>query len=230
MAKNIEINILNSSGSYETLYPTTDYNNLLNKPTIPTVPSLPLSIANGGTAGNSAANAVYNLLQGLSSRTASNVNSYASSTYLGCYYGSTGYKVPISNLMTYINNNISGGNCQTGYAIGTGSPLTITTSFTRCYLMIISCTNTSKDITMSEGKISVNTGLIMCFPYYEYNTSEKCFALVGSTQNASLNTGYDDGSITSKINSCTISNMSVYNIGAYFTVNGARNKWVAFGD
>lgn len=159
MAKNIEINILNSSGSYETLYPTTDYNNLLNKPTIPTVPSLPLSIANGGTAGNSAANAVYNLLQGLSSRTASNVNSYASSTYLGCYYGSTGYKVPISNLMTYINNNVSvsgGLKIETYYS--TGGTLIIATSMTTPQLLFTVGYNSSG---VSSNSVKVDMGMMI---------------------------------------------------------------------
>lgn len=160
MAKNIEINILNSSGSYETLYPTTDYNNLLNKPTIPTVPSLPLSIANGGTAGNSAANAVYNLLQGLSSRTASNVNSYASSTYLGCYYGSTGYKVPISNLMTYINNNVSSGaKVQNGSFYGNnGTSASFVCNLSNPYFVMIQGFNSSGDTSFS-GSYKINWGI-----------------------------------------------------------------------
>lgn len=62
MATNIEMNILKDNNVYEVLYPKTDYNLLLNKPNlvtsynqltdkpvIPTVPSLPLSVANGGT-------------------------------------------------------------------------------------------------------------------------------------------------------------------------------------
>lgn len=181
MAKNIEINILDSSGSYETLYPTTDYNNLLNKPTIPTVPSLPLSIANGGTAGNSAANAVYNLLQGLSSRTASNVNSYASSTYLGCYYGSTGYKVPISNLMTYINNNVSvSGGLREKYGSvksNGSSGFTITTGLNSCYFCLISKydSGTKSGITDGYGiafRYSTSTLDVGCvFFIYDVNTT-----------------------------------------------------------
>ncbi len=77
--------------------------------------STPVSVANGGTGGSTASNAVYNLLNGLNTRSASQVNSYASSTYLGGYYGSTGYKIPISSLLTYIQNNASGsGNTNTG--------------------------------------------------------------------------------------------------------------------
>lgn len=77
--------------------------------------STPVSIANGGTGGSSASSAVYNLLNGLSSRTAAQINSYNSSTYLGGYYGSTGYKIPISSLLTYIQNNASGsGSANTG--------------------------------------------------------------------------------------------------------------------
>lgn len=34
--QNIEMNIMNSSNSYDTLYPKTDYSNVLNTPTIPT--------------------------------------------------------------------------------------------------------------------------------------------------------------------------------------------------
>lgn len=75
MATNIQMNILQDSGNYETIYPETDYNILKNKPTlvtsynqltdkptlvtsynqltdkpvIPTVPSFPLSVNNGGT-------------------------------------------------------------------------------------------------------------------------------------------------------------------------------------
>lgn len=106
MAKNIEINI-NTSGSYETLYPVTDYNQLLNKPTIPTVPSLPLSVANGGHASTTASGGVYNLVNPLSTRSASQLNSYASSTYIPCTYSTGGYKFPLNNILNYIQNNIS---------------------------------------------------------------------------------------------------------------------------
>lgn len=106
MAKNIEINI-NTGSSYETLYPVTDYNQLLNKPTIPTVPSLPLSVANGGHASTTASGGVYNLVNPLSTRSASQLNSYASSTYIPCTYSTGGYKFPLNNILNYIQNNIS---------------------------------------------------------------------------------------------------------------------------
>ncbi len=106
MAKNIEINI-NTGSSYETLYPVTDYNQLLNKPAIPTVPSLPLSVANGGHASTTASGGVYNLVNPLSTRSASQLNSYASSTYIPCTYSTSGYKFPLNNILNYIQNNIS---------------------------------------------------------------------------------------------------------------------------
>lgn len=128
MAKNIEINI-NTSGSYETLYPVTDYNQLLNKPTIPTVPSLPLSVANGGHASTTASGGVYNLVNPLSTRSASQLNSYASSTYIPCTYSTGGYKFPLNNILNYIQNNISSGGSKIVYGIYTGTGTIPTLTF-----------------------------------------------------------------------------------------------------
>lgn len=69
-----------------------------------------LPISHGGTGQTTASKAIYGLTNGLTARTASQVNSYASSTYLPCYYSTTGYKMPISALLTYIQNNASMGN------------------------------------------------------------------------------------------------------------------------
>lgn len=83
-----------------------------------------LSTSYGGTSANSAPGGLYNLIVGCSARTASQVNSYASSTYLGAYYSTTGYRIAISNLLTYFQNNLSSGNTVkilTGSRNGTGS-------------------------------------------------------------------------------------------------------------
>lgn len=66
-----------------------------------------LSTSYGGTSANSAPGGLYNLIVGCSTRTASQVNNYASSTYLGAYYNTTGYRIAISNLLTYFQNNLS---------------------------------------------------------------------------------------------------------------------------
>lgn len=88
-----------------------------------------LSIAHGGTGATTASAAIYGLTNGLSTRSASSINSYPSSTYIPCYYSTTGYKFPISNLLTYIQNNVSsgGGSINIGYKSYTGTGYSQTT-------------------------------------------------------------------------------------------------------
>ncbi len=115
MSKNIEIQIKTDT-TYEILYPKTigsliegTVSNATNANTATTANNLvsTLEISKGGTSGTDSSSAIYNLLNPLTSRSASAINSYGSSTYLACYYGSSGYKVPISNLLTYFQNNIT---------------------------------------------------------------------------------------------------------------------------
>lgn len=143
MSKNIEIQIKTDT-TYEILYPktlgsliegtvsnATNAVNATNANTATTANNLAstLEISKGGTSGTDSSSAIYNLLNPLTSRSASSINSYASSTYLACYYGSSGYKVPINNLLTYFQNNItfSAKSVTQGSYTGNGSKsLTVT--------------------------------------------------------------------------------------------------------
>lgn len=151
--KNIEININNGS-TYDTLYPKTDYNNIINTPTIP---SVPISIANGGTNGTTGSAGIYNLTNPCSTRSASQLNSYASSTYIPCYYGSAGYKFSLNSIMTYVNNNVSAGvKLKYGSVNGTG------TSSGTLYTISVGATPKmfiiSGEQTVLDGLLSLNTG------------------------------------------------------------------------
>lgn len=59
MSKNIEININTSTNTYEILYPKTQWTNIINAPT------LPLSVANGGTGVNNYEALLKNLNPGI---------------------------------------------------------------------------------------------------------------------------------------------------------------------
>ena len=130
-----------------------------------------LPITNGGTEGTSASTAVYNLLNSLSSRSSANVNSYANTTYLGCYYGSSGYKIPISNLLTYFQNNLSGSGAvfQTVSYSGTGTGNTVDSmiinfpsvsgkTLTYGFINPLGIPTNSSDYTSSSGRYSTILG------------------------------------------------------------------------
>lgn len=93
MATNIEMNLLKDNGSYEVLYPKTDYNGLINKPSIPDVSNFvtsPVAIYEGGTGGTSASTGIYNLINGTTNNPDALDN--FSSVYFPFIYNSTGYK------------------------------------------------------------------------------------------------------------------------------------------
>lgn len=138
MATKIQMNILQNTGSYEILHPEIETANITDT----------VSIAKGGTGSTNASKAVYNLTQSLDSRTASQINSYASNTYLTGYYSTTGYKIPISNLMTYINNNIES-NTDLNTMFNDLSSASYN-SYTSSDKMLISQSNEAKSFTLAN--------------------------------------------------------------------------------
>ena len=150
MATNIEMNILKSDGKYEVLYPKTLAS--LLEGTLP--------IANGGTGGSTASEAMYNLTSPLGVRTAANLNSYPTSTYIPCYYSTTAYKFPLANIMTYVNRVVSVSGTLAVNKGGTGL-----TSLTSGYALIGNGTNpvalrAITNNTSATAAISENDNLI----------------------------------------------------------------------
>lgn len=119
-----------------------------------------LSIAHGGTGATTASAAIYGLTNGLSTRSASNINSYPSSTYIPCYYSTTGYKFPISNLLTYIQNNVSASgsssSIKSGSFTGNGAStkaISVGQNFT---VFILFCpTRVSNSTNIGETQLSI---------------------------------------------------------------------------
>lgn len=185
-----------------------------------------LSIAHGGTGATTASAAIYGLTNGLSTRSASSINSYPSSTYIPCYYSTTGYKFPISNLLTYIQNNVSSGRSglqfkygsrtgsgSTGYSVNTGLNTVI------CYW----CSrNTTYDSILPWSALITNQGMAVPDPeggYYIFGffTPTKKNSTVSwlegnlSTGIKNLNMTYSSGTVNITYNgSKTFHNLSSY--------------------
>lgn len=175
MAKNIEINIMDSSGNYEVLYPKTTVDNLV---------SGVLPITKGGTNGTTGSSGLYNLVSGCGIRSANDLKTYSTTTYVPCYYGSNGYRTTIDNLMsgklksqvgsykgTYTINNATSKTNDMAITINTtiGNPLMLYITYIQkeCGLNLI--TRNSKQTSMGSSEdimldILNNTGsAFVCF-------------------------------------------------------------------
>ncbi len=88
MSKNVEINIANSSGGYEVLYPKTTVNNLV---------SGILPINQGGTNANTANEGLYNLINSLT--VLNNIVGNENNIFLPSLYNNTTSKITLTNLL-----------------------------------------------------------------------------------------------------------------------------------
>ena len=218
MSKNIEINIQTASNTYEILYPktlgsliegtvsnATNAVNATNANTATTANNLAstLEISKGGTSGTDSSSAIYNLLNSLTPRSSNAIDSYASSTYLACYYGSSGYKVPISNLLTYIENNanIQAPNMiTTGNYTGTGNAsLTITPPSELGSLIGISISSKAQNNSMEiiiKGASYISFWETNFYPTISFSKTYVRFSdLSGNTPNSSMYAVNAKGSI-----------------------------------
>lgn len=183
-----------------------------------------LSTSHGGTSANSAPGGLYNLIVGCSTRTASQVNNYASSTYLGAYYNTTGYRIAISNLLTYFQNNlsISGGvKVTSGIFTGTGSTSEIITGLTTVEFFSMSIfSNTAVNIMRQpydEGILfgfkNKNGGNCQTYSIYSYNFGE----VVGAMYTGTI------------ISGGTIRIVGGQGVIALICYSGNKSNWVAIG-
>ena len=112
-----------------------------------------LPISNGGTGATTASSAMYNIVSPLTSRTKTNLETYASSTYIPCYYSTTGYKVSLESL----KETISGSSIRIlMYGTGTTSMMTFNVT----------------------GNVSSDSFIFAVTKYSYY-----CYSLIGSFKN-----------------------------------------------
>lgn len=238
MATKIQMNILQSNGKYEVLYPETTADQIqgtltesqlpnisaskitgtLSSSQVPSpslsasdIPSLStdkltsgtLPLARGGTNGTTAATALYNIVSGATARTAANLNSYASSTYIPCYYSTTGYKFALSDIMTYINANVSmsstvtvskGGTGLTsltsGYAvIGNGTGAVTTRAITNNTATTTALTASTNLVTMNTLRYALNRTTGIGSADTSYTTSMMRGIAAGTSAPSSLTSG-----------------------------------------
>lgn len=181
MSKNVEINISNGSG-YEVLYPKTLgslVDGVVSNASVASDLSLTLAISKGGTNGTTASSAMYNLINPLSNRTASQLNSYASSTYIPCYYSSTGYKFSLNNIINSFKHDVisrRGTDSTTEYSVNfTFSPDFIIIYNGECsenpfaFGKVISGSGTTARINVYHN--SDSPIYILCFNKKDYYTS-----------------------------------------------------------
>lgn len=149
MATNIEMNILTSTGKYETLYPKTTISQIEGA----------LSTTQGVTGKTTAAAAMYDMIVSPVVRSADDLDSYASDTYIPCYDGTTSYRFPLSYIMDYINANVS----LSTFTVAKGG--TGKTTHTANYVLVGNGTGvvTNRAITnntVNTGAISASTNLV----------------------------------------------------------------------
>lgn len=205
MATKIQINLLNSSGSYEVLYPQTDYSNVLNTPTIPDTSNFvtnsslsstlssyitkPAYISEGGTQATTASQAVYNLGSGSTEFKTENTTGYYSDV----------------KILGYINSS------KTGVFISA-------TNLGDCGCLIMS---TSQKIALSSSKVSVNFNLA------SYNVMGGIMKITPATSSSSGNVSiYSTSSSSTALFTITASGMWGFGYGAFaFLYNPTDNKF-----